>query len=74
MWGTAQRYEYLALLKGHFELLAENPHLGVRRDEFSRPLFSSLAGRHLIFYRADDTAIRIIRVMHQSMDHRRRLK
>jgi toxin ParE1/3/4 len=74
LWGANQRYEYLALLEGHFEILAENPRVGRLRDEDKSGLFSSVAGRHVIFYRADDTAIRIVRVLHQSMDHRRWLK
>jgi len=73
LWGSAQRYEYLALLNEHFELLASNPRIGTRRDEYKPGLLSSPVGRHTVFYRDGDSDIRIIRVLHQSMDHQQHL-
>ena len=73
IWGPAQRRDYLALIRERFELLAQSPDMGLRHDMLSAGLLSASAGRHIFFYRKTVAGIRIIRVLHQSMDFRRHL-
>jgi plasmid stabilization system protein ParE len=54
--------------------LRQLPSLGRPRDD----LFAGCGGlqveHHVIFYRVDDTVIRIIRILHERMDPTRRVK
>ncbi len=34
---------------------------------------AALEGRHVIFFRADDDALKIARVLHSAMDYKRRI-
>jgi len=46
----------------------EMPHIGRRREELAPSLMSFAVGSYVIFYRADDEAIQIIRILHGSRD------
>jgi len=50
------------------EMLADNPQLGILRSELGRGLYLWPHESHLIFYRFDDDAIEIGRILHSSMD------
>ena len=57
-----------------FERLAEMPGMGVRR-EFNNPRLAGMRmwpvtgfSKHLIFYRATETRLEVIRVLHGSRD------
>ena len=45
-------------------MLAENPLAGRRQDELSQGLRSFPVGKYVIFYKAIDVSIRIVRVLH----------
>lgn len=48
--------------------LTQNPELGKSRSELAEGLRSLPANPHVIFYRTSDSAIEIVRVIHQSED------
>ncbi len=55
-------------LDGQISKMAKSPLLGKSRD-YLRPGYRSIQlERHLIFYRVTDTAVEIVRVLHDSMD------
>lgn len=69
---TARRF--LVAAEESFRFLLENPHAGVRRDSYVPRLHGvrmwPVRGfeRHLIFYRASDDLLEIVRVLHSSRD------
>jgi len=67
-WGIAQKKKYLDCIKQCLKSLAQNPALGMHRDDIHQGLRSHPVERHLIFYRESVNEIVIIRVLHQSMD------
>ena len=69
-WSTAQAKTYLALIAERIVHLARRPRLGKKREDVAPGYRSLPVGRHLIFYRIDDNAVIVVRVLHQSMDLR----
>ena len=71
-WGEVQASLYLDLVLAALDGLADGSRIGVRSDV--RPhLLRANVRSHTIFYRQSDTSVDIVRVLHQSMDVRRRL-
>ncbi|MGH2532966.1 MAG: type II toxin-antitoxin system RelE/ParE family toxin [Thermomicrobiales bacterium] len=70
MLGGGQRRTYAATLNAAFARLAEFPGIGRRRDELGPGLRSHTVGEHVIFYRVDDKAVHIRRVLHGRRDVR----
>ncbi|MBF0356352.1 MAG: type II toxin-antitoxin system RelE/ParE family toxin [Alphaproteobacteria bacterium] len=66
--GANRRKAYLNEIQERVIELSANPHLGVSRDDVRLGYRSSLVGRHVIFYRACDGGIEIVRVLHDRMD------
>jgi toxin ParE1/3/4 len=58
----------LARIKGKFRLLADNPAIGVSRNELEAGLLSLPIGNYLIFYRRPAENIEIVRVLHGARD------
>ena len=59
--------DYLSIIKKHCELLAANPKLGVKREEYCG-LYKFPIDNYLIFYRPSKLGIEVIRVLHGSRD------
>jgi len=55
-------------LEQRIQLLANNPHLGLRRDGVANDYFSLPYGKHVIFYLIRKGGIDIIGIPHQEMD------
>jgi toxin ParE1/3/4 len=71
--GNQQAQKYIDALEKRCNDLARNPHLGRERPEI-KPGYRSIAeGKHVIFYRADDSSIEILRIPHGRMDIEHRL-
>ncbi|MDH6267287.1 toxin ParE1/3/4 [Rhizobium sp. SG_E_25_P2] len=68
-WGRKQRNAYLRAMNARFLWLAENPHLGRRRDDVREGCFSFAQGQHLIFYRLGAECIEILPIPQARMDH-----
>jgi toxin ParE1/3/4 len=66
-WGGAQAVRYLDGLEKFGKVLAANPALG-RACHFIRPCLHHFEkGRHVLFYRQEESGILVSRILHQSM-------
>jgi toxin ParE1/3/4 len=72
-WGIIQRRTYFRRLEERIRAAAENPGLGLQREELGEGIRSVRAGQHHIFYRETDEGILILRVLHAGMDFRRHI-
>jgi toxin ParE1/3/4 len=68
-WGARQTRRYLDFIEAQIQRIVENPMLGTNA-ELPRPgLRKITAGRHTIFYIANDREVQIVRIMGQQQDH-----
>lgn len=68
-WGAKMTRRYLDEIERQISRIVENPMLGPDA-ELPRPgLRKIMAGRHVIFYMADDHEVQIVRIMGQTQDH-----
>ena len=68
MFGVSQAADDLLSLDACFESLVANPDLGRERNEIRPGLRSVPVGGHVVFYRIDESFLRIVRVLHGSRD------
>lgn len=74
-WSENQADTYYNMLLENCKELAGNPGLGKYYLEITQNLLGFKAGRHLIFYRRNENnEIEIIRILHEQMDLRNRIK
>ena len=71
-WGRRQRNHYLKQLDEAFNLITENPKIGLDSSHVLPGYRSYQQGSHIIFYKHTD-AIEIIRILHKRMDAGRHL-
>ena len=64
-WGEEQADAYLDELEHRINQLQDNPRLGRARDEVREGYRSLAINQHVVLYRIDTDAIRIIRVLHE---------
>lgn len=67
-FGEQQAVKYLTGLDERLAFLAEYPDTGRTRDEVRKGLMSLVYQKHVVFYRVMQYGIRIVRVLHGSMD------
>ena len=68
-WGTTQRNNYLKVLDSTFQLLAEEPELGINCDYLREGYSKYPQASHVIYYKEYKTnQILIVRILHKSMD------
>jgi len=68
-WGTAQRNDYLKILDNTFQLLADEPELGINCDCIREGYSKYPQASHVIFYKEHKgNKILIVRILHKSMD------
>ena len=67
-FGFKQAITYVAKFDESFELLLDNPELGVSRKEIRVGLRCLVHVNHVIFYRVMVDRIRIVRVLHSRRD------
>lgn len=69
-WGMIKRNNYLDALQNRFTELAEDPlsTLAIQRDDIKKGILFSLVNKHIIVFRRYSYGIRVVRVIHQSMD------
>jgi toxin ParE1/3/4 len=72
-FGLEQARSYLLGLHERFEALAEHPMQGRSAKEFAPELRRFDYQSHIVFYLPKDQGVRIVRVLHQSMDTKRHL-
>lgn len=46
------------------QLLANNPNLGLRRDDLLPGMLYLIEGKYLIFYRIVDDTVEVLRILH----------
>lgn len=67
-WGEEQRVRYITGLFAQFELLADNPRLGLSRPELGDGIISIPYEQHVIFYELFGGHCHILRVLHHARD------
>ena len=67
-WGILQTQTYLDELEARGQLLADNPDLGVERENIFEGLLSFPYESHILYYLKQAHGITIVRVLHKSMD------
>lgn len=67
-WGANQANTYIKAIINRFDWLANNPHLGKKRNDIKEEYYCFPEGAHLIFYTINKNHIEIIGIPHQSMD------
>lgn len=67
-WGEKQMYVYRAVIDKALLTIQQNPDIGQQRPEISKSHRSFPAGQHVIFYRSDQLAIYVSRILHERMD------
>lgn len=72
-FGLEQAKAYLLGLHEHFSALAEHPMQGRSAHEFAPNLRHLEYQSHIVFYVPKKPGVRIVRVLHQSMDIKRHL-
>jgi toxin ParE1/3/4 len=72
-WGEQQAEDYIRLLVGAIETVADNPRRGRPCDEARRGYLKYLAGSHVIIFRKIKSGIDVVRVLHARMDFEQHL-
>ncbi|UAB77465.1 type II toxin-antitoxin system RelE/ParE family toxin [Erythrobacter sp. SCSIO 43205] len=72
-FGESQARKYRDQLRGCFNALLSNPHLGRSAEELAPGLRRIRQQAHVVFYLPTDDEILIVRVLHHSMDFERHL-
>ena len=73
-WGRAQAVRYTRSLEQRFRALADNPLLGMAREDLQpEGLRSFVHGRHVVFYQQEPYGVLIVRVLHGRQDVRAHL-
>ena len=67
-WNTEQADRYIRNLQEAMMGLAAKPDKGRACDDIRPGYRKHVVGSHFIFYRATDTGIEIVRVLHQGMN------
>lgn len=74
-WSEKQADRYYEMLIGFCGDVANNPAIGKTYEDISEGLYGFIAGRHILFYRVIlDDEIEIVRILHSSMDLKKRIK
>ena len=73
-WGADQADRYLDDIDRALHDLIENPLMGSDCSDLLQGARRLITGRHVAFYEIEESAIIVIRVLHQSMDVPRHLQ
>jgi toxin ParE1/3/4 len=72
-WGKRRATTYLQDLLAVIELIAERPDIGQALEPPDEGFRKRPVGSHVIFYRLENDAVEIARILHQNMDASSRL-
>ncbi len=68
-WGNSQRNDYLKILDNTFQLLADEPELGINCDHIREGYNKYPQASHIVYYKENKVnQILIVRILHKSMD------
>ena len=66
-WGASQSEQYIEDLTEAFEFLADNPKAGTACDQIRQHYRRHPVIRHVIYYRATNYGIEVMRILHDRM-------
>ncbi|MBY4894112.1 type II toxin-antitoxin system RelE/ParE family toxin [Rhodobacteraceae bacterium N5(2021)] len=67
-WGYDQAVKYDAKIEDRIVGVASGRVASRSADEIAPELRRALAGSHVVFFREDEVAVTVVRVLHQRMD------
>ncbi|MBF9042598.1 type II toxin-antitoxin system RelE/ParE family toxin [Rhodobacterales bacterium HKCCE4037] len=67
-WGAVQADKYVVGIRSRIAGLASGATASRAVDEIAPGLRRALAGSHVVFFREDEAAVTVVRVLHQRMD------
>ncbi|MEM7723087.1 MAG: type II toxin-antitoxin system RelE/ParE family toxin [Pseudomonadota bacterium] len=67
-WGYAQAVTYDAMIEARIKGIAEGLVVSRSGEDIAPGLRRALAGQHVVFFREDEAAVTVVRVLHQRMD------
>jgi len=67
-WGSLQAVQYIDGLEEIAQILADNPDIGLKRNNLSAGLCSFSYQQHILYYTKEIHGVNIVRVLHSSMD------
>ena len=74
-WSESQADNYYKLLLNACSSIAKKPEIGKVYEEIYPELKGKRTSKHIIFYRVmDDQSIEIVRILHERMDLKNKLK
>lgn len=74
-WSEKQADMYYQMLLDTCQVIADKPNIGKNYEAILNRLFGYKTGRHIIFYRIEnEKEILIIRILHEQMDLKSRIK
>ncbi len=75
VWSENQADRYYKMLIESFQQIAETPQIGKNYDGVLSQLLGYKIGHHIIFYsRESEENILVIRILHEKMDLKNRIK
>ena len=74
-WSIEQADRYYNLIIDEIEFISSNPHLGKSIDYIKEGYKSTKVKSHVVFYKQhENDTILIVRILHQNMDIKKRMK
>ena len=73
-WGARQQDVYAEHIAAALQELNQFPDLGRPREEVSPGLRAYPVEQHVVYYRADDQMVTIVRILHRKMNASTRLE
>ena len=74
-WSERQADKYYKVLIDNFNQISKNPSIGKNYPDIFDNILGLRVGRHIVFYiRNQDNEIEIVRIMHERMDLKSRIK
>ncbi len=70
-WGTEKAYKYIDGLEEIAQMLADNPDIGIKRENLIKGLLCFPYESHFLYYHKQEGSVVIIRVLHQNMEPER---
>lgn len=72
-WGPVRARDYMGALHDKIKAVARGDLTGVKAEDVGPGLRRQVVGAHVIWFRVVGERLRVIRVLHQSMDAGRRV-
>jgi toxin ParE1/3/4 len=67
-WGANQEKAYRETMRAALRVIANNPEIGLKREELAEGLRSFSVGRHIAYYLERGDSIEVARILHPAMD------